>query len=129
MNLYDLRKRIHKIPERGFSEFKTQELILDILNSYPELKIKTFDFTGVIASYKGSDEDEYILFRSDMDALPIREKTDCDFRSEHEGFMHACGHDIHMTILLGLIDKLMADKPEANFLFVFQCGRGRTGRS
>ncbi len=120
MNLYDLRKRIHKIPERGFSEFKTQELILEILSNYPELTIKTFDFTGIIASYKGSDSDEYILFRSDMDALPIREETDCDFRSEHVGFMHACGHDIHMTILLGLIDRLMADKPKANYLFVFQ---------
>ncbi len=118
MNLIKIRKDLHQIPELGFREFKTQEYILNILKQFP-LIIHTFDFTGIVAEYKKNDGD-YLIFRADMDALPILEETGCDFESKHKGKMHACGHDIHMTILLGLIYKVFQENSNQNILFVFQ---------
>jgi N-acetyldiaminopimelate deacetylase len=82
--------------------------------------IHTFkQHTGIVVDYKQGKGD-YTLFRADMDALPIQEKTGVDYSSEHEGFMHACGHDIHMAVLLGLIEKVVTNKIQRNILFVFQ---------
>ena len=119
LDLYKIRKDLHKIPELGFEEFKTQQYILNILKKFKNLKIRLFDFTGILVEYSYG-KGEYKLFRTDMDALPIKEKTNCDFQSEHSGKMHACGHDIHMTILLGLIEKVVREKLEENILFLFQ---------
>ena len=118
MNLINIRKDLHQIPELGFEEFKTQEYILNILKKLP-LILHTFDFTGIVAEYK-KNEGPYLIFRTDMDALPIIEETGCGFESKHHGKMHACGHDIHMTIMLGLIEKVIEKNPERNILFVFQ---------
>ncbi len=117
--LTEIRKDLHRIPELGFDEWNTQDYILDILKQHMELTIHTFDFPGIVAEYT-RNEKSYKLFRSDMDALPIAEKTGCEFASTHMGKMHACGHDIHMTVLLGLIDRLMKEKPDRNYLFLFQ---------
>ena len=119
LNLYQIRKELHKIPERGFEEFKTTEFLKSILSGYANIKILTFDFTGFIVEY-ASGKGSYKLFRADMDALPIPENENCPFRSRHEGMMHACGHDLHMTILLGLIDKVVSENLNENLLFVFQ---------
>ncbi|RLC49181.1 MAG: amidohydrolase [Candidatus Cloacimonadota bacterium] len=119
MNLSEIRKNLHQIPELGFEEFKTQKFILSILKQFPQLKIHTFPFTGIVAEYSVGKGD-YKLIRADMDALPIEEETDCDFRSQHPGKMHACGHDVHMTILLGLIEKVIQADLQQNILFVFQ---------
>lgn len=118
MNLIKIRKDLHQIPELGFKEFKTQAYIMNILKQFL-LTLHTFDFTGIVAEYKKNDGD-YLIFRADMDALPITEETGCGFESIHKGRMHACGHDIHMTILLGLIEKVVKIKPDQNILFVFQ---------
>ena len=119
LDLIKVRKDLHRIPELAFEEFKTQEYLIKILNAFKDIKIHTFDFPGILVEYSHGDG-EYKLFRSDMDALPITEETDCDFKSTHQGKMHACGHDMHMTILIGLIDKVISEKIAKNILFLFQ---------
>ncbi len=119
IDLIQVRKDLHMIPELGFREHKTQQHVLDILAKYEGLTIHTFDFPGIVVEYTRC-EATYRLFRADMDALPITERTGCDFTSAHEGLMHACGHDIHMTILIGLIDQIVAMQPKQNYLFLFQ---------
>jgi len=119
LDLIKVRKELHQIPELAYKEIKTQEYILGKLKAYPGLKIHRFKPTGILIDYQGG-KGKYLLFRADMDALPISENTDCDFKSMHPGMMHACGHDIHMTILLGLIDQVIADQSAKNLLFLFQ---------
>jgi len=119
LDLIKVRKELHKIPELAFDEFKTKEYLMSILKAFKDIKISTFDFPGILVEYSHGKGD-YILFRSDMDALPITEETGCDFASEHPGKMHACGHDMHMTILIGLIEKVVSERIGENILFVFQ---------
>lgn len=107
------------IPELGFREFKTTEFLKKILENYSGIKITTFDFTGLLIEYSHG-EGSYKLFRADMDGLPIQEDKIYPFHSRHHGMMHACGHDIHMTILLGLIEKVVSENLQENLLFVFQ---------
>ncbi len=119
LNLIKIRQDLHRIPELAFEEYKTSHYLLDILRKYDQLRIHTFDFPGIIVEYSAGKGD-YKLFRSDMDGLPIAEETNCDFQSDHPGKMHACGHDMHMTTLLGLIDKVVNKDLKKNLLFVFQ---------
>ncbi|MFO7896278.1 MAG: amidohydrolase [Candidatus Cloacimonadales bacterium] len=119
LDLIKIRQDLHRIPELGFAEHKTVKYLQDILQQFPQLKIHHFDFPAIVAEYRVDDE-AYKLFRADMDALPIAEQTGCDFASEHAGKMHACGHDLHMTILLGLIEQVLRREMQQNILFVFQ---------
>ncbi len=118
--LYRIRQDLHRIPELAFKEVKTRELLLKLLETTPGLVIHPLaGSTGIVAEYsQGSGP--YLLFRADMDALPIRENTGVPFASEHEGMMHACGHDVHMTVLLGLINRVAEERPRRNLLFLFQ---------
>lgn len=120
MDLKEIRKDLHKIPELGFEEYKTTEYIYNTLTKIGGLNIRRFDFPGLIAEYVNSESDEFVMFRCDMDALSIQEKTDCSFSSEHPANMHACGHDIHMTVMIGLIAKIIKEKIPRNCLFLFQ---------
>ena len=94
-----MRRKLHRIPERGFAEFKTQKAVMDALD---EMGIPyTTERTWVIGLIEGALEGETVALRADMDALPLEEPEGCPFRSEHPGLMHACGHDAHTAILLG----------------------------
>ena len=117
--LYEIRKKLHKVPEIAFNEFKTQEVIMYQLKDCKNLKLIKFEPTGLLYEYS-QGEGEYLMFRADMDALPIAEKTNCDFQSEHIGISHSCGHDIHMTILIGLIHHVVNNNLKKNILFLFQ---------
>lgn len=119
MNLFEIRKQLHKIPEIAYQEHKTQELILSLFQNEPCFKTHLFQTTGILFEYNVNDKD-FLLYRADMDALPLLEKTACDFKSEHNGMMHACGHDVHMTILIGFMDWVRINKPDHNILFLFQ---------
>jgi N-acetyldiaminopimelate deacetylase len=119
LDLINIRKELHKIPELGFEEIKTQKYILKLLEDFDGLKIHTFDFPGILVEYS-CEKGKYKLFRADMDGLPITEETNCDFSSEHKDKMHACGHDMHMTILVGLIEKVVTNNINENLLFLFQ---------
>ena len=119
--LYELRKRLHRVPELAFKEFLTQDIVMSELDIYvgDSLQLHTFSPTGLLYEY-AHGEGDYILFRADMDALPVVETTDCDFRSQHEGLCHACGHDVHITILVGLIKYVVSSELRLNILFLFQ---------
>ncbi|MGV3489122.1 MAG: N-acetyldiaminopimelate deacetylase [Tuberibacillus sp.] len=122
LDLIETRRAFHRIPEPGFKETKTQKLVLDLLNSMPNrerMEVKTWR-TGVLVKIKGSHPTKTIGYRTDMDGLPIKEMTGYPFSSEHEGFMHACGHDMHMTIALGTIEKLLLCQPKDDVIVIFQ---------
>jgi len=118
--LYNIRKKLHQSPEIAFQEFKTQQIIIDELKGYENLNLKQFTPTGLLYEYRGDGEDYFILFRADMDALPLNEETGCDFASQNTGTCHACGHDVHMTILIGLIKHCVENNVKQNILFLFQ---------
>jgi hippurate hydrolase len=97
--LIKYRKDLHQIPEISFDLFKTSAYIKKELTDMG-YEIHQAAITGWIA-YKKGKKDTAIAFRSDMDALPVLEKSDYPFPSTHPGKMHACGHDGHMAMLLG----------------------------
>ena len=117
----ELRHKLHMNPEIAYSEFKTTETIIDsvrALDDSGKLKIHTPFETGVLFEYKVND-DPWLLFRADIDALPIKEVNDIEFKSTNN-YMHACGHDIHTSILYAFIGDILKEKPEQNILFLFQ---------
>lgn len=116
-----IRRGLHQIPELGFKEFKTQAYLLEYLSSLPQdrLEIKTWK-TGIFVRVKGMNPKKTIGYRADIDGLPITETTGLEFKSLHEGQMHACGHDFHMSIALGLISYFVAHPIEDHLLFIFQ---------
>lgn len=119
-DLCQIRRELHQIPEPAFAEQQTKALLLKYLQQLDGIAIHEFQNScGILVEYSRG-EGEYRLFRADMDALPVAEQTQSAFRSGIEGMMHACGHDIHMTVLVGLIEKVAADKPACNLLFLFQ---------
>lgn len=116
-----IRRDLHQIPELGFQEFKTQQYILDYLATLPSerLQIKTWR-TGILVHVHGTAPTKTIGYRADMDGLPIDEQTDVPFRSTHEGRMHACGHDMHMAIALGVLTHVVHHPICDDMLFIFQ---------
>jgi len=121
------RRALHRIPEGGFDTFKTQQLICDILE---ELGIPyTTEQTWVVGLIEGAHPGKTVALRADIDALPVEEPKGCTFRSEHEGWMHACGHDVHTAIQLGAAKTLfeMRDKLHGNVKLLFQPAEETTG--
>lgn len=116
-----LRHQLHKNPEIAYQEFQTTELIINSIKAVDKnkrLKLHMPFATGVLVEYKVNDR-EFILFRADIDALPIKEQANISFKSENN-FMHACGHDVHTSILYSFIDTVLQIKPDQNILFLFQ---------
>jgi len=114
------RRDLHRIPEIMFELPKTHAYIMEAL-SHTAARVELTAQGGVTAFFDAGKE-YAMAFRADMDALTLREETGVDFASEHEGCMHACGHDGHMAMLLGLcnwVDEHMGDLP-CNVLAVFQ---------
>ena len=99
--LVKLRRYFHEHPELSWQEYHTQEKIMEYLDEL-EIPYKKSCKTGVIASIQGKKSTGKIIgIRADIDALPVTELSDCAWKSKTEGLMHACGHDTHITILLG----------------------------
>ena len=95
------RQHIHANPELSFHEFQTSAFIKDKLNAWG-IEFTEMANTGVVGLIKGAiPSDQVIALRADMDALPIQEANDKPYRSKNEGVMHACGHDVHSSSLLG----------------------------
>ena len=116
------RRHLHLNPELSNQEYETAKYIRKELESMG-LSYETPLPTATISKIKGKG-DKYIILRADIDALPIDEKNDIDFKSNNKGIMHACGHDAHTTMLLGAVKDLIAlskeDKLNINVLAVFQ---------
>src|SRR5687767_3669037 len=100
--LIRLRRDVHQHPELAFKEVRTAALVADTLREIGGIEIRTgVGVTGVIGEL-GNGDGPTIAIRADMDALPIVEANDTPYRSETHGNMHACGHDGHTAMLLGV---------------------------
>ena len=106
--LEEIYKQLHSHPELGRQEYETQALILKELAEMGIEARKIAD-TGVLGIIRGGKPGKTVAFRADMDALPVEEIADVPYKSQNPGVMHACGHDSHVTILLGLA-KIMSTK-------------------
>jgi N-acetyldiaminopimelate deacetylase len=121
MDLIEVRRALHKIPEIGFQEFKTQSFLLDVLRTVQTPFIEMVEWkTGIIVRVQGYASGKKNGWRADIDGLPIREQTGLSYASKHDGYMHACGHDIHMTIALGVIMEMAKIQPVNTTIFYFQ---------
>lgn len=122
------RRHLHQHPEPSFAEWETQQYILAQLQNLPELIIKKTGGTGIVADLITASEGPWLALRADMDALPITEKPDRPYRSLREGFMHACGHDAHMAMLLGAIYLLYECREQWHgaIRFIFQPGEEKS---
>ncbi|MGM9886918.1 MAG: N-acetyldiaminopimelate deacetylase [Lactococcus sp.] len=122
LDLIKIRRHLHSIPEIGLQEFETQKYLLEIIRAVSAdkdyIELKTWR-TGILVMIHGSKPTTTIGWRTDIDGLPVEEETGLDFAS-HNGKMHACGHDIHMTTALGLFEKMADQQPLQNLLFLFQ---------
>lgn len=109
--LTEIFTTIHRNPELSTQEYKTQALILRELEAMG-IEAKPIADTGVLGIIRGGRPGKTVAFRADMDALPIQEETNLPYASEVPGVMHACGHDTHVTILLGAA-RLLAARRES----------------
>lgn len=125
--LINLRRDMHKHPELGFEEIETMEKISSVLNSL-NIKHKTkIAKTGIIADIDGTDKNFTVAFRADMDALPMDDLKKCEYSSKEKGKCHACGHDVHMTILTGIAKYFSEVKPPCNIRLIYQPAEETTG--
>lgn len=118
-----VRRTFHENPELSNQEYDTQRLIVDELEKLG-LEIEKVGNTSTIARLIGSKKGKTVVLRADMDALPIIEESEIDFKSKNAGVMHACGHDAHSAMLLGAAKILsgMRDKINGEVRFFFQEG-------
>ncbi|MFC7061374.1 N-acetyldiaminopimelate deacetylase [Halobacillus seohaensis] len=119
--LTKIRRDLHQIPELGFKEVKTQKYLLDFIQQLPQEYV-TFETwkTGVFVHVAGQNPKKTVGYRADMDGLPLTETTGLPFSSTHEGQMHACGHDFHMTIALAALEALAHQPADNHVVFLFQ---------
>jgi len=125
--LIDIRRDIHENPELGFDLFKTSQKVKDFL-SKEGIEFYEVAQTGICAIIRGCGI-KTIALRADMDALPLQDKKTCDYASKISGKMHACGHDAHTTILLGVAKILngMRDELRGNVKLFFEPAEETTG--
>ncbi|MEM1367924.1 MAG: M20 family metallopeptidase [Cyanobacteria bacterium P01_H01_bin.15] len=95
------RRRLHRRPELAFREHLTSEFVDSKLTAWGIPHTTGIAKTGIVALIEGSQPGPVLAIRADMDALPIHEANEVDYRSQHDGIMHACGHDGHTAIALG----------------------------
>ncbi len=96
------RRALHRIPEEGLQEHKTHAYLMRALRAMRPDSLAAIADTGIRCVFRGSGAERTLAFRADIDALKVAEQTGLPFASQHEGMMHACGHDGHMAALLGL---------------------------
>tara|TARA_B100001063_G_scaffold204776_1_gene199441 strand:+ start:6480 stop:7607 length:1128 start_codon:yes stop_codon:yes gene_type:complete len=105
--LVDLRKKLHQHAEIAHKEIETAKIVTDFLEEQnPDQLIQNIGGYGLIAKFKGNKEGKTLLFRAELDALPIAESNSFNYKSKNELWGHKCGHDGHMAILCGLSDYL-----------------------
>lgn len=121
--IIEMRRHFHQNPELSLEEFETTKKIVNELEKMG-IEVSTFKdgLTGYIGTIKGAKEGKTLLLRADIDALSVHEKTNLEFTSRVDGKMHACGHDCHAAMLLGVAKILseMKDKFSGNIKLFFQ---------
>ncbi|BDA70255.1 amidohydrolase [Rivularia sp. IAM M-261] len=121
--LIEIRRHLHSHPELSGQEYQTAAFVAGVLSSSGLHVQEGVGKTGVIGELQGTGESNRILaIRTDMDALPIQERTGLDFTSRASGVMHACGHDVHTTVGLGtaMILSQLAEELPGKVRFLFQ---------
>ncbi len=122
--LIELRHHLHAHPELSFKEYETSRFIAGKLSEW-NINYKIIAETGVVALIEGKNPLKRIVaLRADMDALPILEENNVEYKSQNNGVMHACGHDVHTTCLLGAAKILneLKDEWEGSVKLIFQPG-------
>lgn len=121
--LIEIRRHIHSHPELSGQEYQTAAYVAGVLSSHDVRVQEAVGKTGVVGEVQGIGRDPRLLaIRTDMDALPIQERTHLDFISRKQAIMHACGHDVHTTVGLGtamVLSQLSSELP-GNVRFLFQ---------
>jgi amidohydrolase len=123
--IISIRRHLHSHPELSFEEYKTSEYIASVLEKYSIPFKQGMVKTGIVALIEGKNPSKKVTaLRADMDALPITEKNDKEYRSKNEGVMHACGHDVHSACLLGAAKILngLRNEFEGTVKLIFQPG-------
>lgn len=119
-----IRRQLHQIPELALQEKETHAFLLKTVHSFPQtfLTIRTLPKlpTALLVKVHGKNPQRTIGYRTDIDALPVTEETGLPFSSQHPDIAHACGHDIHMTVALGILDYFAHHQPKDNLIFFFQ---------
>ena len=121
----EIRRHIHAHPELSFREHSTSAYVHEQLEAIGITDRKNIADTGIVALIKGrKPETNCVALRADMDALPIKEENDVPYKSTNEGVMHACGHDVHTTCLLGAARILYENRDnfEGTVKLLFQPG-------
>jgi amidohydrolase len=124
MDFITIRHQLHQIAELSGLEFKTKSLILNYLESFSPDHIYTFpESNNIIAEYFFSENGKTLLFRCDMDAVPVREELDIEYKSKDKTTSHKCGHDGHVASMLSFAKKI-SSKPfkTGRILLLFQEG-------
>ena len=122
-----IRHHLHAHPELSYKEFETSKFVQSKLSSFG-IPFEVKATTGVLGMIKGKNPDSRVIaLRADMDALPILEENEVDYKSLNPGIMHACGHDVHTSILLGAAKILneLKDEWEGTIKLLFQPGEER----
>jgi amidohydrolase len=123
----EIRRHLHAHPELSYQEFETSRFIQNKLSGYV-IPFEVMAETGVVGLIKGKNPDKKVIaLRADMDALPITEENDIPYKSKNTGVMHACGHDVHTTCLLGAARILqeLRNEWEGTVKLIFQPGEER----
>lgn len=122
--LLAIRRHLHQIPELALKEHETHDFLLkkvqELKQDYLVVKEPSELPTALLVLVKGSDPQRNIGYRADIDALPVEEDTELPYKSTHPGIMHACGHDIHMSVALGILSYFSENQPKDNLVFFFQ---------
>ncbi len=120
--LIEIRRHIHSHPELSGQEHQTAAYVAGVLSSCGVVVQQGVGKTGVIGELVGRTDDRLVALRTDMDALPITERTRVEYASCHSGVMHACGHDVHTTVGLGtaMVLSQLGEVLPGNIRFLFQ---------
>lgn len=126
--LVTMRRQLHRIPELGLQLPRTAAYVAARLEAYGIPYRRNRGDDGIIATLEGGRPGKTVALRADMDGLPIREETGVDYASQHDGCMHACGHDCHTAMLLGAAKLLKARQSElhGSVRFLFQTAEENT---
>ena len=117
--IISLRRYFHEYPELSFKEYKTADKIEEELIKLG-LKPERITETGIICDIRGNGN-KTVAIRADIDALPVKEENNIEFKSKNEGIMHACGHDTHIAMLLGVAKMFSEEKNiNGNIRLIFQ---------
>lgn len=123
-DIIGVRRHLHQYPCLSFEEYETAQFIHALLDSW-NIEHEFLTETGIVATIQGRNpEKKTIALRADIDALPIQEKNECQYKSTIDGVMHGCGHDAHAAMLLGVANVLnhLKDDFEGTIKLIFQPG-------